>query len=79
MGWKDKVAPKVWGKIISKTTADKSPFDLAKSELNIAQAKGKSIDKLAKDVKDNPDLFKKSKAFKEGHGKFGFNRPGKKN
>ena len=79
MGWKDKVSSKVWGKIISKKTADKPPFDLAKSELDILKAKEKMVKKLAKDVKDNPDLFKKGKAFKEGLGKFGFNKPsGKK-
>ena len=75
MGWKDKVAKSVWGAIKSKTTPDKSKLDLAKSELNIATAKGKSIDKMAKDVKGNVEMFKQSKAFKEGLGKFGFNKP----
>ena len=79
MGWKDKVSSKVWGKIISKKTADKSPFDLAKSELDILKAKEKAVTKLAKDVKDNPELFKQGKGFKEGRGKFGFNKSGKKN
>jgi len=75
MGWKDKVAKSVWGAIKSKTTPDKSKLDLAKSELNIAKAKGKSIDKMAKDVKENPNLFKEGTAFKKGLGKFGFNKP----
>ena len=78
MGWKDKVAKSVWGAIKSKTTPDKSKLDLAKSELNIAKAKGKSIDKMAKDVKENIPMFKEGKAFKEGLGKFGFNKPGSK-
>ena len=78
MGWKDKVSSKVWGKIISKKTPDKSPFDLAKSELDILKAKEKAVTKLAKDVKDNPELFKQGKGFKEGRGKFGFNKSGKK-
>tara|TARA_R110001592_G_scaffold48470_1_gene152521 strand:+ start:272 stop:538 length:267 start_codon:yes stop_codon:yes gene_type:complete len=72
------VASWVKGKLSPKTTPDKSPFDLAKSELNIAKAKGKSIDKLAKDVKENIPMFKEGKAFKEGLGKFGFNKSGKK-
>ena len=39
----------------------------------------KGATKLAADVKANPDVFKQSKAFKEGLGKFGFNKPsGKK-
>ena len=34
---------------------------------------------MADDVKANPELFKQGKAFKEGRGKFGFNKPsGKK-
>ena len=79
MGWKDKVAKSVWGAIKSKTTPDKSKLDLAKSELNIAKAKGKSVSKLAKDVKANPHLFREGKAFKGGLGKFGFMKPsGKK-
>ena len=62
-------------KISSKKTPDKSKLDLAKSQLNIAKAKGKSIDKMAKDVKENIPMFKEGKAFKEGLGKFGFNKP----
>ena len=67
------------GKIASKTTPDKSKLDLARSELNIAKAKAKSVDKMAKDVKGSPHLFKQGSAFKKGTGKFGFNNPtGKK-
>ena len=69
------VASWVKGKLSPKKTPDKSKLDLAKSELNIAKAKGKSIDKMAKDVKGNVEMFKQSKAFKEGLGKFGFNKP----
>ena len=69
------VASWVKGKLSSKKTPDKSKLDLAKSELNIAKAKGKSIDKMAKDVKENIPMFKEGKAFKEGLGKFGFNKP----
>ena len=69
------VASWVKGKLSPKTTPDKSKLDLAKSELNIAKAKGKSIDKMAKDVKENIPMFKEGKAFKEGLGKFGFNKP----
>jgi len=65
-------------KLHPKTTPDKSKLDLAKSQLNIAKAKGKSIDKLAKDVKENTELFKAGTAFKKGHGKFGFNKPSSK-
>ena len=73
------VASWVKGKLAPKTTPDKSKLDLAKSQLNIAKAKGKSIDKLAKDVKENVELFKQGSAFKKGLGKFGFNKPsGKK-
>ena len=72
------VASWVKGKLSSKKTPDKSKLDLAKSELNIAKAKGKSIDKLAKDVKENTELFKAGTAFKKGHGKFGFNKPSSK-
>ena len=75
MGWKDKVARSVWGAIKSKTTPDKSKLDLAKSKLNIAKAKEKSVTKMAKDVKENIPMFKEGKAFKEGRGKFGFNKP----
>ena len=65
--------------IRSKTTPDKSKLDLAQSKLNIAKAKGKSIDKMAKDVKANVELFRQGSAFKKGLGKFGFNKPsGKK-
>ena len=65
--------------IRSKTTPDKSKLDLAQSKLNIAKAKGKSIDKMAKDVKENVELFRSGSAFKKGVGKFGFNKPsGKK-
>ena len=78
MGWKDKVAKSVWGAIKSKTTPDKSKLDLAKSELNIAKAKAKSTDKMAKDVKENVELFRSGSAFKKGVGKFGFNKPGSK-
>ena len=67
------------GKIASKTTPDKSKLDLSASELKIVTHKAKMVDKLAKDVQANPDVFKQSKAFKEGRGKFGFNKPsGKK-
>ena len=69
------VASWVKGKLAPKTTPDKSKLDLAKSELNIAKAKGKSIDKMAKDVKENIPMFKEGKAFKKGLGKFGFNKP----
>ena len=69
------VASWVKGKLSPKTTPDKSKLDLVKSELNIAKAKGKSSDKMAKDVKGNVEMFKQSKAFKEGLGKFGFNKP----
>ena len=84
MGWKDKVAKSVWGAIkpkgvFSKTTPDKSKLDLLKSEGKILTHKAKGATKLAKDVKANPHVFKESKAFKEGLGKFGFNKPsGKK-
>ena len=78
MGWKDKVAKSVWGVIKPKTTPDKSKLDLATSKLNIAKAKGKSIDKMAKDVKENVELFRSGSAFKKGVGKFGFNKPGSK-
>ena len=73
------VASWVKGKLSPKKTPDKSKLGLAQSELNIAKAKGKSIDKLAKDVKENVELFKQGSAFKKGLGKFGFNKPsGKK-
>jgi len=88
MGWKDKVAKSVWGAIkpatkpkgvFSKTTPDKSKLDLLKSEGKILTHKAKGATKLAKDVKANPHVFKEGTAFKEGRGKFGFNKPsGKK-
>ena len=74
---KSKIKPK--GVLESVTTPDKSPVGLARSELNILKAKEKAVTKMADDVKANPELFKKGKAFKEGRGKFGFNKPsGKK-
>ena len=81
MGWKDKVASKVWGAIKPtikpRTKPDKSKLDLLKSEAKILTAKGAT--KLAADVKAHPNVFKEGKGFKEGRGKFGFNRPsGKK-
>ena len=33
---------------------------------------------MAKDVKENIPMFKEGKAFKEGLGKFGFNKPSSK-
>ena len=73
---KSKIKPKG---VFRKTTPDKSPVGLARSELNILKAKEKAVTKMADDVKANPELFKKGKAFKEGRGKFGFNKPsGKK-
>ena len=67
------------GKIVSKKTPDKSKLSLSQSELNIATAKAKGVTKLAKDVKENTELFKQGSAFKKGTGKFGFNNPtGKK-
>ena len=66
-------------KIKPKTTPDKSKVDLLKSEAKIIIAKAKGATKLAADVKANPHVFKEGKAFKEGLGKFGFNKPsGKK-
>ena len=65
-------------KIKPRTKPDKSKVDLARSELNILKAKEKSVTKMADDVKANPDVFKKGKAFKEGSGKFGFNKPSSK-
>ena len=72
------VASWVRGKLAPRTTPDKSKLDLAQSELNIAEAKGKSVDKMAKDVKENTELFRQGSAFKKGVGKFGFNKPGSK-
>ena len=67
------------GKIVSKKTKDLSKLDIAKKELNIAKIKAKSVDKLAKDVKENIPMFQAGTAFKKGLGKFGFNKPsGKK-
>jgi len=66
-------------KIKPRIKPDKSKLDLSASELKIVTHKAKMVDKLAKDVQANPDVFKQSKAFKEGRGKFGFNKPsGKK-
>ena len=77
MGWKDKVASKVWGAIKPtikpRTKPDKSELDLLKSESKVVTHKAKMVDKLAKDVKANTELFKAGKGFKEGRGKFGFN------
>jgi len=64
--------------IKAKKTPDKSKLAVVQSELNIAKAKAKSVDKMAKDVKENIPMFKEGKAFKEGHGKFGFNKPSSK-
>jgi len=60
-------------KIASKKTPDKSQLGLAESKLKIATAKAKSVDKLAKDVKENIPMFQAGTAFKKGTGKFGFN------
>ena len=66
-------------KIKPRTKPDKSKVDLLKSEAKIMIAKAKGATKMAADVKANPEIFKKGKAFKEGLGKFGFNKPsGKK-
>ena len=65
-------------KIKPRTKPDKSKVNLLKSEAKIMIDKAKMVDKLAKDVKANPEIFKKGKGFKEGLGKFGFNKPGKK-
>ena len=65
--------------IAAKKTKDLSKLDLAKKELNIAKIKAKSVDKLAKDVKENIPMFQAGTACKKGVGKFGFNKPsGKK-
>jgi len=61
-------------KLHPKTTPDKSKLDLLKSEGKILTHKAKGATKLAADVKANPHVFKEGKAFKEGRGKFGFNR-----
>ena len=66
-------------KIQPRIKPDKSKLDLSASELKIVTHKAKGATKLAADVKANPHVFKESKAFKEGLGKFGFNKPsGKK-
>ena len=66
-------------KIKPRIKPDKSKVDLLKSEANILTSKAKGATDLAKKVKENPNLFKEGKAFKEGLGKFGFNKPsGKK-
>jgi hypothetical protein len=66
-------------KIASKKTKDLSQLDIATKELKIVKAKEKAITKLAKDVKENTELFRQGSAFKKGVGKFGFNKPsGKK-
>ena len=66
-------------KIKPRTKPDKSEVDLLKSKAKIMIDKAKGATKLAEDVKANPEIFKKGKAFKEGLGKFGFNKPsGKK-
>ena len=73
------VASWVRGKLAPKTTPDKSKLELATKELKIAKIKQKNVTKMAKDVKENIPMFKEGKAFKEGLGKFGFNKPsGKK-
>ena len=78
MGWKDKVAKTVWGAIKPtikpRIKPDKSKLDLLKSEGKILTHKAKGVTKMAADVKANPHVFKEGKAFKEGRGKFGFNR-----
>ena len=73
------VASWVKGKLSPKTTPDKSKLELAKKELKIQKLKLERTTKLAKDVKENIPMFKEGKAFTEGLGKFGFNKPkGKK-
>jgi len=81
MGWLNLLlkGKKVAGAIKSKTTPDLSKLARVQSELNIAKAKEKSVTKMAKDVKENVELFRQGSAFKKGVGKFGFNKPsGKK-
>ncbi len=66
-------------KIASKKTKDLSQLDIATKELKIVKAKEKAVTKMAKDVKENTELFRQGSAFKKGVGKFGFNKPsGKK-
>ena len=69
------VASWVKGKLAPKTTPDKSKLDLAKKELKIMKIKEKNVSKMAKDVKENVELFRSGSAFKKGVGKFGFNKP----
>ena len=65
--------------IKAKKTKDLSKLDLATKELKITTPKAKAVTKMAKDVKENTELFKQGSAFKKGLGKFGFNKPsGKK-
>jgi len=81
MGWINLLlkGKKVAGAIKSKTTKDLSKLDIATKELNIAKIKQKNVNKMAKDVKENVELFREGSAFKKGVGKFGFNKPsGKK-
>ena len=66
-------------KIKPRIKPDKSKLEFLKSELNILKAKDKATKKMAKDIKENIPMLKEGKAFKEGLGKFGFNKPsGKK-
>ena len=65
--------------IKAKKTKDLSKLDLVKKEGKILKAKARAVTKMAKDVKDKPELFTAGSAFKKGVGKFGFNKPsGKK-
>ena len=77
MGWINLLlkGKKVAGAIKSKTTKDLSKLDIATKELNIAKIKQKNVNKMAKDVKENVELFREGSAFKKGVGKFGFNKP----
>ena len=73
------VARWVKGKHSPKTTPDKSKLELAKKELKIQKLKLERTTKMAKDVKENVELFRSGSAFKKGVGKFGCNKPkGKK-
>ena len=81
MGWINLLlkGKKVAGAIKAKTTKDLSKLDLATKELKIAKIKQKNVTKMAKDVKENVELFRQGSAFKKGIGKFGFDKPsGKK-
>ena len=69
------VASWVKGKLSPKTTPDKSKLELAKKELKIQKLKLERTTKMAKDVKENVELFRSGSAFKKGVGKFGFNKP----